>query len=404
MNDQANLFCCTNCFTDQAIKAFIDDMGKIGACNFCGSTQHSIAPISDAIDFIDAGIARKYEDAACHLPYESAEGGYQMPTLDVDDILKDEERIYSESVPHSSTDLSGIIARGSRFFTVPLTKRHPFSSPGDYLESWEDFCRYVKHESRFTIFLRYAEYANAVPYGITDSESMNPKGERFFNLLSAFDSCLNEFIKVHDSLFSIYRGRIAAPDETFEHKDLTSPTQEKTRNGRMSPAGISYFYGAEDPDTCVAEVRPYVGAEVVIATFWNEGPLHLLDLVDLPPDESIFDQSGYDFRIEELIKPFLREFSNEIAKPVMTGFEAIDYVPTQVFSEFIKNNTWGHHIHGIRYKSALRRSGVSIVLFRGAEISLGPNRWLEFVDTARQKVTEIHYKTEDAEENQEGLQ
>jgi len=48
--------------------------------------------------------------------------------------------------------------------------------------------------------------------------------------------------------------------------------------GRANPVGVSYFYGAEDEGTAVAEKRPHRGALVSLA----EGvTLHDLRLIDL---------------------------------------------------------------------------------------------------------------------------
>jgi len=139
-------------------------------------------------------------------------------------------------------------------------------------------------------------------------------------------------------------------------------------------------------------MRPYLGLGVTIAEFETIEPINLLDLVDIPPTVSIFDEENYAFDLEEFMKPFLQHFSHDIAQPVAPGDESLEYVPTQVFCEFIKNNYWKHRVHGIRYRSALKQDGVAIVLFRGPEISLGPEPWLAYRKQCHERITGITYE------------
>ena len=62
---------------------------------------------------------------------------------------------------------------------------------------------------------------------------------------------------------------------------------------------------------------------------------------------------------------FLRSFHDEISKPVDPNDEAIDYIPTQVFSEYlryIQKTDSGKKYDGIIYKSSLTTKK-NIVLF-----------------------------------------
>jgi hypothetical protein len=45
----------------------------------------------------------------------------------------------------------------------------------------------------------------------------------------------------------------------------------------MNPAGSSYFYLGSDEKTCLADVRPEVGAQVWIGCFEVIAPLKLLE-------------------------------------------------------------------------------------------------------------------------------
>jgi hypothetical protein len=58
--------------------------------------------------------------------------------------------------------------------------------------------------------------------------------------------------------------------------------------GRMNPSGIALFYGALELETCLAEVRPPVGSQVVCGAFLLRRTVLLLDLTLLP----VFEAEG----------------------------------------------------------------------------------------------------------------
>ena len=63
---------------------------------------------------------------------------------------------------------------------------------------------------------------------------------------------------------------------------------------------------------------------------------------------------------------FLQPFAAEVARPVEAGAGEVDYVPTQVFTEYLRRQLFdvdGEEVRGIRYRSAARPGGISWVLF-----------------------------------------
>ena len=96
-------------------------------------------------------------------------------------------------------------------------------------------------------------------------------------------------------------------------------------------------------------------------------PLQVLDLSELPRVPSIFAVS----REERGGLLFLCEFVKSITAPVVhDGHEHIEYVPTQVLTEYFRQQVTaldGSALDGIVYPSARRRSGKSLVVFRSQE-------------------------------------
>jgi len=139
----------------------------------------------------------------------------------------------------------------------------------------------------------------------------------------------------------------------------------------MSAAGVSVFYGAFERATAVAEatVSMPAGREWVLtgAAWQCTRPLLVLDLTELPPVPSMFEASR-EWRGAIL---FLREFVKSISAPVVhDGGEHVEYVPTQVLTEYFQNQVStpdGSRLDGIVYPSARRRGGRSLVVFRSRE-------------------------------------
>src|SRR5262249_49317433 len=128
----------------------------------------------------------------------------------------------------------------------------------------------------------------------------------------------------------IFRARIESGNKSFGHLDLTSPPSEFSKNNRMSPAGIAFFYGAMEPETAIHEVRPELNENVIVGEFEVLKKLFILDLTEeVESPRSIFDPD-YSFHYEEFFKPFLAHFGKEISKHVRRTDNEIEYVPTQV--------------------------------------------------------------------------
>jgi hypothetical protein len=190
-----------------------------------------------------------------------------------------------------------------------------------------------------------------------------------------------------------YRGRVA-PREADLHTILVQPVIQigplppgQGQAGRLNAAGISVFYGAIDVTTCISEIRPPVGAHVVVARFDVLRPLRLLDceaLDRLAVQASPFDP---DFVKKRDRAHFLRTFSDQIARPVLPGDETLGYVPTQVVAEYLAQRL-APPIDGILYKSTQRGlARGNVMLFnRSARVEPFPHHshyieaWIREID------------------------
>jgi hypothetical protein len=128
----------------------------------------------------------------------------------------------------------------------------------------------------------------------------------------------------------------------------------------MNASGVLAFYGAFDPATCVAELRPPVGSRVAWAAFEVARPLVLFDLTRFqgdPKDRNVFS-SYADDRMSQWL--FMQRFMTEVSAPILPGDEVFEYIPTQVVAEYlVRHHNFGRgkatkFIDGLIYHSAQR--------------------------------------------------
>lgn len=147
---------------------------------------------------------------------------------------------------------------------------------------------------------------------------------------------------------------------------LGPPPSGTARAGRMNAAGISVFYGARDLSTCIAEIRPPIGAHVVYGRFELVRTVRLLDLdvaENIVDDASYFDPH-HDRKAERAA--ILRAIAKQIAWPILPSDELLGYLPTQVIAEYLAERS-DPKIDGILYQSTQTGSeGRNVVLFNRA--------------------------------------
>lgn len=131
----------------------------------------------------------------------------------------------------------------------------------------------------------------------------------------------------------------------------------------MNPKGISMFYGSFDENTPIREIYNYLvnkNTKIYLGEFATTKELYVIDLCSVPvPDFWMGENDDWQKYA------FLRDFHNEISKPVNPKDEDLDYIPTQVFSEYlryIQKTDDGKAYDGIIYKSSLT-GNKNLVLF-----------------------------------------
>jgi hypothetical protein len=247
----------------------------------------------------------------------------------------------------------------------------------EYFEEWKSVEQELKYKRRFfsssakALFDRLFEGVEEMQVWLLDEKiqanvvRMLPKSSELFRArICDSDSLLNEFI-------------------TDPRKNVGPPPSVKARAGRMNADGVAVFYGATDPDTCLAEMRPPLGGDSAVITLRTTKVLRLLDFQRLQ-DSGGGEPLSYfqpDFADQAEKRGFRRRLHRLISQPVIPGRES-DYLITQTMAEYLA------HVHdkpfdGVLFASVQREKGTNIVLFpnRAFPGSPGYNAFpLEYID------------------------
>lgn len=355
-------------WTDQALcPAHTDDPvlnGVITAnlsetsCSYCSATRGDETPVAAPLDtFLEAFMA------GVHFLYEPAEDS-GVPVAEGERIttVYDSDEVVRTVMDHATAgrgDNEALTADITAALTTSewVDKDWQRLSPDRVMHySWESFKTLVKHSTRFF-------FGSMV--GSTDDETL--PASRFFAELARL---IAEIPEIYPGPCPVlYRGRMTATEPDIAEyacaAALGPPPPERAAANRMSPAGISMFYGSTDLDTAVAEIGAHssyghaVTGEFTPAT----REIRLIDLTKLPSLPSIFD-ARFAGRYYAIL--FLRKFIHDLTLPIdLDGREHIDYVPTQVFTEYLKYS-FPARVDGLMFGSA-QGPGANVVVFYGPE-------------------------------------
>lgn len=334
---------CAHCICDFGLKEQVLESLTEYECEYCGQMANDpiACNLGEITKYMMDVIDQEYCDPADELPYESAEGGYQGQYFDAYELF--EEIGFTVENDRLLHDLV------RPFIDQHWCRRHYFSTtPGDrHRWGWEKFCSVVKTQRRYTFWADHGDDRSEY-----DDEALHPA-----EMLPRLAEIMGEYQCTVEPGARFWRVRVLDEDSCPISDKFTSPPTKCARiSNRMSPAGVSMFYGAAELLTAYEEVvdpNGLSGKKVWGVQFENIVPLTFLDLTALPDPPSYFSPRGY--RSQDEIR-FLQFFRREISKPITRdNIEHIEYVPTQVLTEYVRyemKNVFGGPFHGIIYPSS----------------------------------------------------
>jgi hypothetical protein len=150
---------------------------------------------------------------------------------------------------------------------------------------------------------------------------------------------------------------IQVENEVPYNLERMKPLPRSRSAGRLQPIGKSVLYLSTAVKTCIAEVRPWVGATVSVARFRTN---RRLKIVDCRNDKDFLnlslDKRHTDAELEANTWSWI---NRDLAWPVDPSDPHINYLHTQVIGEFLHSQGYD----GIAFKSSLDREGTNFALF-----------------------------------------
>jgi hypothetical protein len=357
---------CPECVDDPILTTLVTEAASDEVCSFCGTSPS--APLDVLLERFVAILRLDYEPAIDGVGWDGREGGYQWsPQWDTYDLVWD--------VGGDSLVGPGLLEAVATSIEDTIWVERHFVEPrrnAALHTSWERFRHAVVHETRFVFWLNRTPEDDLGAGDIPATEILLQIGALVREL---------DLVKRLPAGSVVWRAQAGVrPNELTAARLGTVPVQHATVSNRMSPAGIPMFYGAEDPETARDEImRPGSPAEVSITTaaFQLASPVNVADFSRLPPVPEYFDLDAHELRgpLE-----FLHLFVKELSKPIAPSDAEVDYVPTQVLTEYLlKAHPWPESVVGLRYTSS-RNGRPCLVL----DI---PNMYCREQDEARDDIT-----------------
>ena len=354
-------FVCPHHFNDPYLSAYVAQHTESGTCSYCGR-QGSVADMSDVVEHIGFVVKMYFNnlDEEC-LPLASTYfddkdevvpgikrvGCYAAPA-EADDYLSTPDLLDALNAYTDNDSLNDDI--DNVFIDQAWIKKEAFepwrSERMTWL--WNHFSAMVKTTRRYTFW--------SIPS--SDDGCSGLLTDILHDLGRALVTTdLIKEIPVGTSLFRVRS--LSEIRSSYGFNDITSAPDGIGGQCRMSPAGVSMFYGAYDKETALAEClkcSDYVAH--LVGEFRTKVPLHVVDLTSLPCYVSIWMNNW-----ESVL--FLKSFHSSITRPIGDDKENIDYVPSQVFTEYLRwmfRDKDGASIDGVIYQSC-KMDSKNIVLF-----------------------------------------
>jgi hypothetical protein len=361
--DDAPRYVCHECIGDAYLKAEIQREEKLHTCVLCGKKERAVA-FDELCDRVHKIVSEEFDPTASE-PESWTEEDWEREGDAIDEVLTEILECGEPLVEALKRELS------DQYFSIDdasVGEEDPYGEEARYrprnpdgyglYETWSDFETEIRSRARF--------FSSTAESALDD----------IFGELSRFRNHERPLIREAGPgtmMDVLYRARRAFGHaeiaRIIEHpaRELGPPPSRSAGSGRMNPRWISMFYGALDPDTCVAEIRPPVGSSIVIGKFTIIRKLKLLDLNALErlfvEKASYFDPS---FRRLRHKAQFLKRLVVIMSRPVLPSDEDYHYLPTQAVAEYLSEKM-KPRLDGLIFPSSQRGGkGENVVLFRRA--------------------------------------
>ncbi|WP_339617148.1 RES domain-containing protein [uncultured Gilvimarinus sp.] len=196
----------------------------------------------------------------------------------------------------------------------------------------------------------------------TSSSERHFLSERNLKFLDALYESSKSRVKIIPKGSVYYRARVnpAGVNTPYDKAEM-KPIPNLQAEGRVNPFNLNVLYLANRPEVCVAESRPADDESVTVATFEILADLRLVNLLQDRPD-GYWWCNQYSPDTDEDDESFAwTELNGCFSKPVTSQDSRLNYIPTQIVSEYFKMQAYD----GVVYQSQFDIKGVEQTVENG---------------------------------------
>lgn len=365
---------CVDCIEDEALRELVRAEGHDHTCVECGETNTAVS-IKDLAALIDPYIREHYEPGPYEPQYGSVDDDSHWEEQQGDDLSHVVQDIVGQYFEFNDTLVGALIDNDQAdisdgdepFYASDINYVETRVYVGHLLAEWRAISSELRKERRF--FSDYArQFFDSLFAGIEDLWFYVPKNDQDFAPSS--EQKKHGVIQEWPAGTMLYRTRRADTWEDYTRLvlkptvELAPPPSRYARVGRMNAEGVAIFYGALDAETCLAEMRSFIGGYTVLARFETNKALRVLDFSRL--DKAYWDGKPLsyfqdDFNEQVARREFLRRIHKLISEPVIPGHED-EYLITQVLAEYLAY-VRSPNFDGLLFASTQCEGGTNVVLF-----------------------------------------
>jgi len=339
---------CYKCFGNRSMQAYILKNAQTKSCDYCKKSykRSACTDINLVISKINQSLDNYYIDPN-NLLWSSDEESWN-DVLDAYDMFKSDEAELECNNEDLIEDLMQAF-EGRQWFREGIF--YPTESAALKM-SWEYFESIIKERWRYTFFFEKSNQSEPSTYNVKKTF------EAICKILKS-----KKFVKEIPAGTVFYRVRKHNSTEIVSKaSQIGTPKPEyvKTPN-RLSPINIPLFYGSIIAKTAIEESKDDESSDCIsIGEFVNN---NIIKIIDLSKTQKV---PGFYSKNNIFIEPylFINDFSRLISKPIQDkDNEYLEYLPTQVFTEYIRHVAFKEKIRGIFYKSSRLHDNINVALF-----------------------------------------
>jgi hypothetical protein len=216
-------------------------------------------------------------------------------------------------------------------------------------ESWNSYSKFehkVKHGYRYIHDSETSNFLSAIKFTLPSREKRVNVGRVFWRAQIG-----------HDWEPIVYEGKEVGENHCPYGSTRMRPMNNGASEGRANPKGMPYLYLANNKETAMSEVRPWVDSYISVGQFKINRNLLLIDC-------SVHGSEKWPPIYEEEPSAIEKESSAwsyidiAFSKPIIDSDGEADYVPTQILSDLFKSKGYD----GIIYKSVFSK-GFNVALY-----------------------------------------